>query len=116
MTNNTMAVHDAFIASILANDDHWKTMIAEDVYLKGPLAEVQGKEDFITLNIPYFDSIESMETRQIIADGDSVVTQVTTTIKNPDGKNISFDVSEWYEIKDGKIHALRVYFDSRLLM
>lgn len=111
-----MDVYNAFTASVLANDDQWKTMLKEDVYLKGPLAEVQGKDDFITLNTPYFDSIQTMETHQLIEQGNRIVTQITTTIQTPGGKKISFDVSEWYHIEDGQLQDLRVFFDPRALL
>ena len=115
MAATALEVYRAFTASILANDEQWKSLLAEDVYLKGPLAEVQGKEDFIMLNIPYFNSIKKMDTRQLLQQGDTIATQITTTLHTPNEQTIKFDVSEWYRFEDGKLKELRVYFDAKAL-
>ncbi|MGH1335018.1 MAG: nuclear transport factor 2 family protein [Aureispira sp.] len=116
MTNNTIEVHKAFTAAILANDQHWENLITDDVYFQGPLAEVQGIEDFIILNTPYFEAIKTIETHQIIVDGASLATQLTVTIEHYDNNRISFPVAEWYNIQEGKIKAFHIYFDPRPLM
>jgi limonene-1,2-epoxide hydrolase len=115
MAATALSIYQAFTASILANDEQWKALLSEEVYLKGPLAEVQGKEDFITLNSPYFNSIQTMETRQLLQQGNTIATQITTTLLTPTGETIQFDVSEWYTFEDGKLKQLRVYFDSKAL-
>lgn len=116
MNNNTIANHQAFVDSILANNEAWKDLLQEDVYLQGPLAEVQGKEDFITLNEPYFAAIQDMKVHHSIVEGNYITTQITTTIQTHDGSTTSFEAAEWYEFKEGKIQSLKVYFDPRPLM
>lgn len=113
MTNNIIEIYKAFINSILAEDEDWKMLVAEDVYLKNPLAEVQGKDDFIILNTPLFEAIKDMKTHQLVVEGNFLITQVTATIKKPNEEIIFLDISEWYEIKEGKVVALRTYFDSK---
>lgn len=116
MTNNTIEVHQAFIASILANDDHWKTLITEDIYFQGPLAEVQGEEDFRTLNAPFFEAIQDIKTHQTLVESNTIATQLTITIEQHNRHTISFPVAEWYTIQDGKIKHYHLYFDPRPLM
>lgn len=116
MTNNIAAIYQAFVDSILDKNEAWKNLVQEDVYLKGPLAEVQTKEDFITLNEPYFEAIQDLEVQQLLVEGNQIATQIITTIQTFDGGTTSFEVAEWYEFKEGKIQSLRVYFDPRPLM
>ena len=43
---------------------------------------------------------------------DFVVTQVEIDVAMPSGKTISLDMNEWYEIRDGKIQSIKVYYDA----
>ena len=41
-----------------------------------------------------------------------VVTQVEIDVAMPSGKTITLDMNEWYEIKQGKIQSIKVYYDA----
>jgi len=112
MKNQPKEVFTAFRQSMLAKSDAWMDLIAEDVHLKGPLAEVHGKAAFIEINKPFFDSIQSSEIRQIVESQGYIITRISTVITAPTGKSLSLAVSEWYEIKDNLIQSLTVYFDT----
>ena len=108
-------VFRAFRKSMLAGDDHWHKLLAKDVSLTGPLAATTGKEQFIEVNVPFFASIRGSELHRHVVSGKLVVTEITTTVAAPGSIDIPLEVSEWYEIENGKITSLRVYFDSSAL-
>lgn len=101
---------------MLAKSDDWKNLIAEDVSLTGPLAQVQGKDAFIEINQPFFGSIQQSELLRIVTVNNLVITQITTGVETPACKVVRLEVSEWYEIVDHKIKSLRVYFDTASLL
>ena len=112
MSNSTTKVFEAFRASMLAKTDDWMELLAEDVSLIGPLAQVEGKSAFIEINKPFFSLIQDSKLFQAAKSGDYIITQISTDVMTPSGKVLSLQVSEWYEIKDGLIQSLRVYFDT----
>ena len=104
--------YDAFRTGMLNKTDAWKHLLAENVILAGPLAQVKGEAAFIEINTPFFSSIKSSELHQCIESGNYIITRISTTLAVPSGKVITLEVSEWYEIKDGLIHSLQTYFDT----
>lgn len=112
MKNTTKEVFDAFRSSMLAKTEDWKNLLAEEVKLTGPLAQVEGKAAFIEVNTPFFASIQDSQLLELAESGDYMITQITTTVAVPSRESLTLNVSEWYRISDGLIQSLVVYFDT----
>ncbi|MGB3181592.1 MAG: nuclear transport factor 2 family protein [Cyclobacteriaceae bacterium] len=112
MNQSPIDTYHAFRNSMLANDNAWQSMLAEDVKLKGPLAEIQGKEAFIAINQPFFNSIKDSELLEAVEQDHYVITRIITTVHTPGGGTLPMEVSEWYDIREGKIQSLITYFDA----
>lgn len=112
MAKSPQQVYEAFRISMLAKNDDWKNMLAENVALTGPLAAVKGKAAFIEVNTPFFSSITNSQLHTLVASGHQIITQITTGVATPDGMGLDLKVSEWYEIDNGLIQSLTVYFDT----
>lgn len=112
MKNSPKKTYDAFRASMMAKSDAWKDLLAENVKLTGPLAQVEGKASFIAVNTPFFQSIVDSKIHQMIESDDYILTRISTSVAMPSGKVITLEVSEWYEIKDNLLQSLIVYFDT----
>lgn len=116
MTNQPIEIFKLFRQSMLSKTNEWMNLIADDVSLIGPLAQVEGKEHFIEINKPFFESIRGGEIHEIIEKENYVITQISTNVETPTGKIITLKVCEWYEINENKISSLKVYFDTAELM
>ncbi|MGB3183749.1 MAG: nuclear transport factor 2 family protein [Cyclobacteriaceae bacterium] len=112
MNQSPIDTYHAFRKSMLANDNAWQSMLADDVKLKGPLAEIEGKETFIAINKPFFDSIKDSELLEAVEKDHYVITRIITTVHTPDGSTLPLEVSEWYDIREGMIQSLTTYFDT----
>jgi hypothetical protein len=108
----SLKIYNAFREAMLSKTDSWISFLSENVTLKGPLAEVEGKQLFVEVNTPFFASIQDSKLLKVVELGDTVITQIITEIALPNGQNISLNVSEWYQIEDGLIQSLTVYFDT----
>jgi hypothetical protein len=106
-------VFEQFKDSMLAHSDTWMNLIAEDVLLVGPLAQINDKAGFIEINKPFFASIQNYTVHNVIESGDLVITRVSIEVEMPSKNKITLDVSEWYTIKNNRIQALHVYFDTQ---
>ena len=112
MAKQPIEVFKLFRQSMLSKTKEWMNLIADDVSLIGPLAQVEGKENFIEINKPFFESIRGGEVHKIIEKENAVITQISTIVEVPSGKEITLEVCEWYEINENKISSLKVYFDT----
>lgn len=112
MSHTAKETYELFRVSMLENTEEWKTLLADDAVLVGPLAEVAGKDKFIEVNTPFFSSIIESELHEIIEQGDTIITRISTKIALPSGKELTLEVNEWYVIEGGLIQTLHVYFDT----
>lgn len=108
-------VYETLREGMLSDTDNWKTMIAEDVTIVGPLVRLKGKDNFIKIHESWFQSVEKNVVHKLVEHNDLVITQISTTIETSNGKIVTLDLSEWYTIRQGKIEALEVYFDASVL-
>ncbi len=105
------SVYDAFRKAMLSGTDSWKSMVAHNVTLIGPLGTFLGLDQFVEVNTPFFASIKNHHITKMVGKDDWVVTQITVEVKMPTGKVITLEVAEWYEIYEDKVQYLRTYFD-----
>ncbi len=108
--------------------DGWAALYTEDVVYEGPGgARISGLAD---LEEKYFDALVTAAPDRVstdvvlIAEGDHVVEQAryvgthTGTWRNPDGaeipatgKKIDFPFVGIFQVRDGKISSIRIYYD-----
>lgn len=112
MEKSPMEVFQAFGQGLMSGTDSWKDTVAKNVTFTGPVDQVKGLEDFAKLNENFMPMIRGNEMKQVLEAGNFVITQVLMDLAMPSGKTIQLDINEWYEIKDGKIQNIKIYYDA----
>lgn len=112
MTKTPMQVFQAFGEGMMSGTDSWKEVISDDITFNGPAAQVSGLNAFVHLNEGFKSMVRGNRMIKAVAVEDYVVTQVEIDVAMPSGKTITLDMNEWYEIKDEKIHSIKVYYDA----
>ena len=107
-----MQVFQAFGEGMMSGSGAWKKVLADDITFTGPVDQVSGIDAFITLNEGFMPMIRAGRMKNALEAGDFVVTQVEMDVAMPSGKTITLDMNEWYEIRDGKIQSIKVYYDA----
>ncbi|MDH5544420.1 MAG: nuclear transport factor 2 family protein [Gammaproteobacteria bacterium] len=113
MTTPSTQVWQAFMQSMQAGDNHWQSLVSDDVVFTGPVEQVRGKDDFIKLNLDFFKMVVAYDLHHQAAGENTVATEGTIKIKSPKGNELAFDLAEFYNIKDGKIQSVSIYYDPR---
>ena len=112
MNKTSLEVFQAFGQGLMSGTDSWKEVVAENVTFTGPVDQVKGLEAFAKLNEGFMPMIRGNEMKQVVVSGNFVITQMLMDIAMPSEKIIKLDMSEWYEIKDGKIQSVKIYYDA----
>ena len=112
MERSPMEVVQGFGAGMASGTDSWKKFIADDITFTGPAAQVSGLEAFIELNEGFMSMVRGNRMIKAVEADNFVITQIEIDVAMPTGKTITLDMSEWYEIKDGKIQHIKVYYDA----
>jgi len=91
--------------------DTTRSTLADDVTFLGPLGTADGIEECIGGLQGLKQIVESSEQHQVIVDGDDVclIYDLHTT------KFGTIPTAGWFQLRDGKITSIRVYFDPRPL-
>jgi len=112
MKKSPMEVCQAFGQGLMSGTDSWKDVVSENVVFTGPVDQVKGLEAFAKLNEDFMPMIRGNKMIQAVETGNFVITQIEMDVAMPSGKVIKLDMSEWYEITDGKIQNIKVYYDA----
>ena len=84
----------SFRENMLSKTDAWMQLIADDISLIGPLAQVKGKEMFIEMSVPFFSSIISSDLKELVEKRNYIITQIANVVATPSGKQITLDFCE----------------------
>lgn len=112
MNKTTLEVFQSFGEGMMSGTDIWKDYLADDIRFIGPVDQVEGKEAFIALNESFMPMMRGSNLHQVIEKDNWVITQVEFQVAMPSGNTITLDMAEWYEIKDGKIQSIKVFYDA----
>lgn len=112
MEKSALEVFQAFGQGMMSGTDVWQDYIADDIKFIGPVDQVNGKKAFVELNKAFMPAIRGNQMKQAVESGNFVITQIEMQVAMQSGKTITLNMSEWYEIKDGKIQSLKVYYDA----
>lgn len=112
MEKSPMQVFHAFEEGMMSGTDSWKAVIAEDITFQGPAAQVSGFDAFVELNEGFKSMVRGNRVKRAAEAQEFVITQVEIDVAMPSGKTITLDMNEWYEVKDGKIKSIKVYYDA----
>ena len=87
-----------------------RSTLHDDVAFVGPLGTADGVDDCMRGLRGLKQIVESSEQRKVFADGDDVC--LVYDIITPAG---TIPTAGWFQLRDGKIAAIRVFFDARPL-
>ena len=112
MKQTPLTVFQTFGKGLMSGTDVWKEVVADDISFVGPVDQVNGLDAFARLNEGFMPMVKGNTMKQIVEAGDYIITQVEMDVAMPSGKTIQLDMSEWYEIQDGKIQSIKIFYDA----
>src|SRR5262249_21272162 len=78
-----------------------------------PNKRVDGKSGYLQATKRFYSMIAGVEVRDLLVDGDRACALTRYDLRPPNGgPAFQSDVAEIFSVKDGKIGALGIYFDS----
>jgi ketosteroid isomerase-like protein len=112
---NTRETVDAYFDR-LHRKNGWASLLADDLAftsLTSPVKQVRGKDAFLQATKRFYSSIAIFTVRDLIVEGEKACALTRYTIQPPSG-NPAFesDVAEIFTVRDGKIDAFTICFDS----
>lgn len=112
MTKTALEIVQTFQQSMGNGTNEWENLFTDDITFKGPVDTVTGKEANIELNKGFFPMVKGYEPISHFEQGNLVALEGIFTIATPKGNIIKLEMAEIYEIKEGKIQNIKVYYDA----
>lgn len=112
MSKTALEVFQSFGEGLMSGTDAWKDYVSDSIEFIGPVDQVEGRDAFAQLNESFVPMMRGSSMHQVIEKDNWVITQAEFQVAMPSGKTITLDMSEWYEIKNGRIQSIKVYYDA----
>jgi ketosteroid isomerase-like protein len=85
-----------------------RQLLKDDLSFTGPFDTFDNADDLIKALSALAPAVKGIQQRKVLVDGDDVATFYD--MLTPMGTS---PIAEWHHVTDGKIDAIRVYFDPR---
>jgi ketosteroid isomerase-like protein len=93
----------------------WEGFLSDDVAFSSfvnPIKHVTGKAEYLEATKRFFSMIKAVELMSILVDGEKACAVTRYELQAPNGSTFESRVAELFEVRDGKIISLSIYFDS----
>jgi ketosteroid isomerase-like protein len=109
----TQQVIRNFYDGLANKTDAWQRDLAGGVVFSDASQQLQaeGREAFIQSFTGFLRAIERVELKQLIVDGNDAAAVVSYDYVSPTGGRLHQDDAEIWQVVDGQIKALTIYFD-----
>lgn len=99
-----------------AQKQGWKTVISDDFkFVGGDMTKkdtIVGKQAYIDIIKRFSRLFQNMQVKEMIIDGNHACVIENYDYMFPNGKSINGDVATIWKIKDNKLDALTIFFDT----
>lgn len=99
-----------------AQKQGWETVISNDFrFVGGDMTKpepIAGKQAYIEIINRFSRLFQNMRVKEMIIDGDSACVIANYDYVFPNGKAINGDVAEIWKVKNNKLDALTIFFDT----
>ena len=108
------SIASACLAAWTSGDmDATRALLADGVRFVGPLGQTMGADEYLAGVGRLAEIVTGVDQHEVIADGDDVCIVydlLTDTTAGP------IPCAGWYQVRDGKVTWVRVFFDPRPLL
>ncbi len=112
MANSALQTVGQYQQLLGSGSDAWTDLITDDISFVGPVMQVEGKQELVELNRSFFGFMKGYESISRFEQGDMALLEGVFTVQGPSGKTIQLQMAEVYEVEQGKIRSIRIYYDA----
>jgi ketosteroid isomerase-like protein len=102
-----------FYSSLDRKDNAWQKNLSENVMFSDASKKLhaEGRQAFIQSFSPFLRSVEKVQLKQLIVQDTNACAVVSYDYISPKGTKLHQDDAEVWQVVDGQILALTIYFD-----
>jgi|GEM_PF-1358162 len=112
MNKNAEPVWQTFMQSLGEKTDVWQNLLSEDFLFHCPQKQSQDKEAYIKTTLEFFQIVKDFQLIRYAATDSLVAAEASFIVSTPSGGELTLDVAEFYEVRDGKIQSAKIFYDT----
>jgi ketosteroid isomerase-like protein len=113
MSADPLTIAGIYIEAWRAADvDRLRSILADDVSFRGPLAEIDGADAYAASISGLFQATREIVVHHVWADGDDVLTWFDLHLTGAPAT----PVAQWCHVEKGRVRRVRVAFDPRAIL
>jgi ketosteroid isomerase-like protein len=87
-----------------------RSLLADDLHFEGPIDRFERADDYMQSVAKLHEIVAGIDVKKILSDDTDVVTIYDMHTNTSAGTS---KIAEWATVEDGKVVAIRVFFDAR---
>jgi ketosteroid isomerase-like protein len=110
----TRTIIDDYFRRLKQKGD-WSACLADDMTFTSftsPNKRVEGRPAYLEATGRFYSTIAAVDVKEILVDGNRACALTHYDLRAPGLPAFSTDVAEVFQVRDGKIVAFDIYFDS----
>jgi ketosteroid isomerase-like protein len=109
----TRELVQSYYDSLSKKDGNWQKLYSEDASFSdaSETLNAKGKIAVIQSFTPFLKGVEEVRVKQLIVEGEEACAIASYNYVNPKDAKMNQDVAEVWEVRDGKLTKLVIYFD-----
>lgn len=109
----TQSIIRSYYESISRKDDKWKELWSDDAVFSDPSQTLLaiGKKAVIQSFVPFLQGVEKLKVSETLVEGEKACFIISYTYVNAKAETMNQDVAEVWDVHDGKLAKLIIYFD-----
>jgi len=99
----------------VAQRSGWQDLLADSVTFTSctsPVKQLAGKRAYVEATGRFYSMVASLLARDLFVDGERACGLTHYVLRTPGGASFTSEVAEIFTVRDGRIHALEIYFDT----
>jgi ketosteroid isomerase-like protein len=99
----------------LTQKGNWASFLSDDLAFTNytvPIKRIHGRAAYLEATKRFFGMITAVEVRDLMVDGPKACALTRYQLRPPAGPPFESDVAEIFQVVDGQIGSLDIYFDS----
>lgn len=98
----------------IAAKSGWETLLSEEITFTDPPLKISadGKEAFINSLNQFLRVVKTVRVKKMITENNNAFVLANYHLVSPKGNSLNLDVAEIWEVNQGKLNSLTIYFDT----
>ncbi len=101
----------SYMEALGSGMENWHEHLSDNVAFIGPIDQTKGKDAYVQLTSQFFPMVKEYKPMKLFGNETWVTQEGIYSVNTPNGGIVDLECAEVFEISEGKISKIRIYYD-----